>query len=35
VSDNAIGIWLSKPVTASGLRTNKFIHVTVPISAHH
>jgi nitrous oxidase accessory protein NosD len=35
ISDNAIGIWLSKPVTAHGLRTNVFRHVTTPISANH
>lgn len=35
ISDNSIGIWLSKPVTASGLKTNKFHNVTTPISANH
>ena len=35
ISDNAIGIWLSKAVTASGLRTNKFINVPTPVSANN
>jgi nitrous oxidase accessory protein NosD len=35
ISDNTIGIWLSKAVTAFGLRTNTFINVTKPVSAHH
>jgi nitrous oxidase accessory protein NosD len=35
ISDNAIGIWLSKAVTASGLRTNTFTNVTTPVSANH
>ncbi len=35
ISDNYIGIWLSKPVRAFGLRTNSFHHVTTPISAGH
>jgi nitrous oxidase accessory protein NosD len=35
ISDNAIGIWLSKVVTASGLGTNAFVNVTTPISANH
>ena len=35
ISDNAIGIWLSKAVTASGLRTNKFINVTTPVSPNN
>ena len=35
ISNNSIGIWLSKPVKASGLRTNKFRHVTTPVSANH
>jgi nitrous oxidase accessory protein NosD len=35
IPNNAIGIWLSKAVTASGLRTNKFINVATPISANH
>jgi hypothetical protein len=33
--NNAIGIWLSKPVTAFGLPTNTFTNVTTPISANH
>lgn len=32
---NRIGIWLSKPVTARGLKTNRFRHVAIPISANH
>jgi len=35
ISDNKIGIWLSKPVTASGLRTNTFKNVRTPISANN
>ena len=35
IFDNAIGIWLSKAVTASGLATNSFANVTTPISANH
>jgi len=35
ISNNSIGIWLSKPVTAKGLGTNKFRHVTTPISANN
>ena len=35
IFDNVIGIWLSKPVTAFGLRTNKFRHVFIHISAGH
>lgn len=35
IFDNSIGIWLSKPVKATGLRTNTFRHVTTPISANH
>lgn len=35
ISNNAIGVWLSKPVMASGLRTNKFRHVTTPVSANN
>jgi len=35
VFDNEIGIWLSKAVTASGLRTNTFVSVTTPISANN
>jgi len=33
IFDNAVGIWLSKAVTASGLKTNTFTNVTTPISA--
>ena len=35
IFNNSIGIWLSKPVKASGLRTNTFRHVTTPISKNH
>jgi parallel beta-helix repeat protein len=35
IFDNAIGIWLSKAVMASGLRTNTFVSVTTPISANN
>lgn len=35
IFNNSIGVWLSKPVKASGLRTNAFIRVTTPISANH
>ncbi|HXT88797.1 MAG TPA: NosD domain-containing protein [Trebonia sp.] len=35
ISSNSIGIWLSKPVTAAGLKTNKFRNVTTPISANN
>jgi hypothetical protein len=35
ISDNSIGIWLSKPVQAFGLRTNSFHHVKTPVSAGH
>jgi hypothetical protein len=35
IFDNKIGIWLSKPVKAFGLRTNSFHHVRTPISAGH
>ena len=35
IFNNAIGIWLSKAVTAAGLRTNAFTNVTTPISAGH
>ena len=35
ISSNAIGIWLSKAVTAAGLKTNTFRNVTTPISAGH
>lgn len=33
IFNNSIGIWLSKPVKASGLPSNSFHHVTTPISA--
>jgi parallel beta-helix repeat protein len=33
IVDNAIGIWLSKPVNAKGLHTNRFFDVTTRISA--
>jgi len=33
IFDNYFGVWLSAPVTAFGLRTNKFSHVTIRISA--
>ena len=33
IFNNAIGIWLSKPVTANGLPTNSFFNVTKRISA--
>jgi Periplasmic copper-binding protein (NosD) len=35
IFDNFFGIWLSKPVTAFGLGTNTFHHVTVPVSSGH
>jgi hypothetical protein len=35
IFDNFIGVWLSKPVTAFGLRTNTFSHVIKRISAGH
>jgi hypothetical protein len=35
IFDNSIGIWLSKPVQAFGLRTNSFHHVKTPVSAGH
>ncbi len=35
IFDNHFGIWLSKPVTASGLGSNSFSHVTVPVSSGH
>jgi len=35
IFDNAIGIWLSKAVTAFGLTANTFTNVTTPISANH
>jgi hypothetical protein len=33
IFNNHFGIWLSKPVTAQGLRTNVFVNVSTPISA--
>ncbi len=35
IFNNHFGIWLSKPVSARGLRTNRFRHVKVPVSANH
>ncbi len=35
IFNNHFGIWLSKPVTAHGLRTNVFANVHTPISAGH
>jgi Periplasmic copper-binding protein (NosD) len=35
ISNNEIGIWLSKVVNASGLSTNKFFNVTTPISPNN
>lgn len=35
IFNNAIGIWLSKAVTAAGLKTNAFTNVTTPVSAGH
>ena len=35
IFNNEFGIWLSKPVTAQGLRTNVFVNVNTPISAGH
>ena len=35
ISNNSIGIWLSKVVRASGLRTNVFHNVTTPVSGNH
>jgi nitrous oxidase accessory protein NosD len=35
IFDNFFGIWLSKPVTAFGLKTNRFNHVIHPISKGH
>jgi len=33
IISNAIGIWLSKAVSASGLKTNRFTHVSTHILA--
>jgi nitrous oxidase accessory protein NosD len=35
VFNNHFGIWLSRPVTAHGLRSNSFRNVAVPVSAHN
>jgi hypothetical protein len=35
IFNNTIGIWLSKVVTAAGLRTNVFTHVNIPVSGNH
>jgi Periplasmic copper-binding protein (NosD) len=35
ISNNYYGIWLSKAVTASGLKTNVFTNVTTPVSGNH
>jgi hypothetical protein len=35
ISNNSIGIWLSKVVVASGLKTNVFHNVTTPVSGNH
>jgi nitrous oxidase accessory protein NosD len=35
IFNDHFGIWLSKPVTAHGLRSNRFVHVDIPISAGH
>jgi hypothetical protein len=35
IEDNAIGIWLSQAVAASGLASNTFSNVTTPISANN
>jgi nitrous oxidase accessory protein NosD len=35
IFNNSIGIWLSSPVKAAGLRTNTFHNVKTPISAGH
>jgi hypothetical protein len=35
IFDNSFGIWLSKPVKASGLGTNTFFNVTTPVSANN
>jgi Protein of unknown function (DUF1565) len=35
ISNNMIGIWLSKPVKASGLATNVFSNVNIPVSGNH
>lgn len=35
ISNNYYGIWLSKAVKASGLRTNVFTKVNIPVSGNH
>jgi hypothetical protein len=35
IFNNSIGIWLSKPVMAAGLRTNRFTNVATPVSGNH
>ncbi len=35
IFNDVIGIWLSKAVTAFGLRSNTFTNVIIPISANH
>lgn len=35
IFNNDIGIWLSAPVTASGLGTNRFSNVATPVSANN
>ena len=35
IVQNATGVWLSKPVTASGLRSNVFHLVKTPVSANN
>jgi len=35
IFDNSIGIWLSKVVTAAGLRTNRFTDVTTRVFVNH
>ena len=35
IFDNAVGIWLSAPVTAHGLDDNSFHEVTTPVSANN
>ncbi|HEX6450534.1 MAG TPA: hypothetical protein VF060_13855 [Trebonia sp.] len=34
IFDNTIGIWLSKPVKATGLKTNHFTNVKIPVLAN-
>lgn len=35
ILNNAVGIWLSQAVKATGLKTNHFTNVKVPVSANH